>query len=97
MKNILVTGAAGFIGMFPYRIYNIGNNKPVALLDFIGILEMEIGTPAKKKMLPVQSTDVPATYTDISDIQRDAGFNQATNIQDGLKQFVKWYREYYKV
>ena len=85
------------ISMFPYRIYNIGNNKPVALLDFIGILEKEIGKPAKKKMLPMQPADVQETYADISDIQRDVGFNPTTNIQDGLKQFVKWYREYYKV
>jgi len=82
---------------FPYRIYNIGNNKPVALLKFINILEKEIGKPAKKKMLPMQPGDVQETYADITDIQRDVGYNPATYIQDGLKQFVEWYRGYYSV
>jgi len=82
---------------FPYRIYNIGNNKPVALLKFINILEKEIGKPAKKKMLPMQPGDVEETYADIADIQRDVGFSPTTSIKDGLKQFVKWYKEYYKI
>jgi len=81
----------------PYRIYNIGNNKPVALLDFIGILEKEIGKPVKKEMLPMQPADVVETYADISDIQRDVGFNPAIDIQVGLKRFVEWYREYHNV
>ena len=79
----------------PYRIYNIGNNKPVELLQFINILEKEIGKPARKKMLPMQPGDVQETYADITDIQRDVGYNPATYIQDGLKQFVEWYREYF--
>jgi UDP-glucuronate 4-epimerase len=82
---------------FPYRLYNIGNNKPVALLDFIDILEEEIGTSAQKKMLPMQPGDIQETYADISDIREDVGFNPTTDIRDGLKQFVKWYRAYYKI
>ena len=81
----------------PYRIYNIGNNRPVALLDFIQILEKEIGKPAKKKMLPMQPGDVLETYADITDIRRDVGYNPATEIQDGLKRFVGWYRDYYGI
>jgi UDP-glucuronate 4-epimerase len=84
-------------GVYPYRLYNIGNNKPVALLDFIGNLEKEIGKPAKKKMLPMQPADLQETYADISDVQKEVGFNPTTNIRDGLKQFVAWYREYHKV
>ena len=82
---------------FPYRIYNIGNNQPVALLDFIKILEKEIGKPAKKKLLPMQPGDVLETYADITDIQRDVGYSPTTDIYTGLKQFVSWYREYYNM
>jgi UDP-glucuronate 4-epimerase len=80
---------------FPYRIYNIGNNKPVALLDFIHILEKEIGKPAKKKLLPMQPGDVQETYADITDIRKEVGYNPVTEIAGGVKQFVVWYRDYY--
>ena len=80
---------------FPYRIYNIGNNKPVVLLDFIQILEREIGKPAKKSLLPMQPGDVHETYADITDIRKEVGYNPVTEIEDGLKQFVVWYRDYY--
>jgi UDP-glucuronate 4-epimerase len=81
----------------PYRIYNIGNNNPVELLEFIRILERQLGRKAKMNMLPIQPGDVPATYADIDDLMRDVGFKPATPIEDGIKHFLKWYREYYKV
>ncbi|MBM4270905.1 MAG: NAD-dependent epimerase [Deltaproteobacteria bacterium] len=81
----------------PYRIYNIGNNNPVKLLEFIRILERQLGRKAKMNMLPIQPGDVPATYADIDDLTRDVGFKPTTPIEDGIKHFLKWYREYYKV
>jgi UDP-glucuronate 4-epimerase len=81
----------------PYKVYNIGNNKPVKLMDFIGTLEKHLGIPAIKEYLPMQPGDVQATYADISDLERDVGFKPKTSIDDGLKKFVDWYKEYYGV
>jgi UDP-glucuronate 4-epimerase len=81
----------------PYRIYNIGNNQPVELLDFIGTLESCLGRTAKKKLLPMQPGDVPATYADVDDLMREVGFRPATPIATGIARFVEWYRAYYQV
>ena len=81
----------------PYRIYNIGNNSPVKLLDFIKILEQELGIEAKKNFLPMQPGDVHATYADVDDLAADTGYRPFTPIGEGLKSFVSWYREYYGV
>jgi UDP-glucuronate 4-epimerase len=80
----------------PYRIYNIGNNTPVALKDFIAILEKEIGIEAIKEYLPLQDGDVVATFADIEDLRNDLGYQPLTNIASGLKQFVEWYKEFYR-
>ncbi|ABL00999.1 NAD-dependent epimerase [Pelobacter propionicus] len=79
----------------PYRIYNIGNNRPVELGRFIETLEQLLGKKAIKNMLPMQPGDVPATCADIDDLARDAGFRPSTPIETGLRRFVEWYREYY--
>ncbi|MDD2997550.1 MAG: NAD-dependent epimerase [Candidatus Riflebacteria bacterium] len=81
----------------PYRIYNIGNNKPVELLRFIEIIEKKIGKEAIKEMLPMQPGDVPATYADVDDLMRDTGFAPATPLESGVSRFIDWYRDYYKV
>ncbi|MSQ48095.1 MAG: NAD-dependent epimerase [Deltaproteobacteria bacterium] len=81
----------------PYRIYNIGNNQPVELLDFIGTLESCLGRTADKRFLPLQPGDVPATYADVDDLMRDVGFRPATPIATGIARFVEWYRAYYQV
>ena len=81
----------------PYRIYNIGNNQPVELLRFVRVLEENLGMEAKKEYLPMQPGDVPATYADIDDLARDFGFHPGTSIEDGLRRFVSWYRDYYRV
>ncbi len=81
----------------PARIYNIGNYQPVELLRFIEVLEQTIGKKAKKKLLPIQPGDVPATYADIEDLSRGVGFKPATPIEVGIPRFVQWYREFYKV
>ena len=80
----------------PARIYNIGNHQPVELLRFIEVLEQAIGKKAKKKLLPIQAGDVPATYADIEDLSRDVGFKPATPIEVGIPRFVEWYRAFYK-
>jgi UDP-glucuronate 4-epimerase len=81
----------------PYRIYNIGNHQPVELMDLIAELERCLGRQAEKLLLPMQPGDVPATFADVEDLVRDTGFRPATPIQDGVREFVRWYREYYKV
>lgn len=81
----------------PYRLYNIGNNQPENLMDFIGTLEDEIGIKAKTKMLPMQPGDVYATYADTQNLEHYIGFKPATPLKDGIRKFVDWYREYYKM
>ena len=81
----------------PYRIYNIGNNEPVALMEFIETLEGAIGAKARKNMLPMQPGDVQATFADIDDLERDFGYRPRTPLADGIKAFVAWYRAFYRV
>ena len=81
----------------PWRIYNIGNNKPVDLVDVVAILEREFGREAHKEMLPMQPGDVPATFADVDDLMRDVGFRPDTPIEEGIRRFVKWYREFHGV
>jgi UDP-glucuronate 4-epimerase len=81
----------------PYRLYNIGNNRAVELKRFIEILEDCIGKKAKRRLLPMQPGDVPATYADVDDLARDAGFRPHTSLEEGLRKFVEWYREFYGV
>ena len=79
----------------PYKVYNIGNNNPVELMDFIGTIEKCLGKKANKNLLPLQAGDVPATYADVDDLMKDVGFKPATPIEVGIRRFVEWYREYY--
>lgn len=81
----------------PYKVYNIGNNNPVKLMDFITAIEKELGTEAEKIMLPIQPGDVPKTYADVNSLINDLGYKPETSIQYGIKQFISWYREYYNV
>lgn len=81
----------------PYRIYNIGNNNPVELMHLIEVLEDALGKKAEKNFLPLQPGDVPATYADVDALVEDVGFKPATSIEDGVKEFVKWYRDYYQL
>lgn len=80
----------------PYRLYNIGNSKPVQLMYLIQVLEDCLGVKAKKEFLPMQPGDVPATYADIEDLESEIGFKPRTAIEDGLAKFVAWYRDYYR-
>ena len=81
----------------PYKVYNIGNNSPVELMHLIEVLEKALGRKAQKNFLPIQPGDVPATFADVEDLVRDAGFKPATPIETGVGNFVKWYRDYYGI
>lgn len=85
------------ISSAPYKIYNIGNNNPVKLMDFITAIENKIGKTAEKNMLPLQAGDVPSTYADVSDLIRDFDYQPQTTIQEGIDKFVDWYRNFFKV
>jgi UDP-glucuronate 4-epimerase len=107
----IITGVVNVIGKVPgetedgapYKIYNIGNNKPENLLYFVETLEKclmqegMIDKPAEKEFLPMQPGDVYQTYADVDDLVRDFSFKPNTNLKDGLSRFVKWYKEYYKL
>jgi UDP-glucuronate 4-epimerase len=79
----------------PYRLYNIGNNQPVELMYFIECIEKALGKTAKKNFLPLQPGDVPKTFANIDALARDIGFRPKTRIEEGIRRFVDWYREYY--
>jgi UDP-glucuronate 4-epimerase len=81
----------------PWKIYNIGNNRPEELTHVVSLLEKEIGRKAIKEMLPMQPGDVEATFADVADLARDVGFRPATSIEDGIARFAKWYREYHRI
>lgn len=83
------------ISSAPYRIYNIGNNSPVQLLDFIEMLEKSIGVDAKKNFMDMQDGDVVSTYADTNDLIKDFGYKPDTKLADGISKFVTWYRKFY--
>ena len=76
-----------------YRIYNIGNNHPVELMEFITAIEKLLGKEAKKEFLDLQPGDVPATYADVDDLINDVGFKPSTTIETGIKRFIEWFKE----
>ena len=80
----------------PYRIYNIGNQQPVELMDYIGAIEDCLGKTAEKNLLPLQPGDVPDTWADTEDLAADVGYQPSTRIEVGVKNFVEWYLEFYK-
>ena len=89
----------------PYLIYNIGNNQPENLLDFVNILQEELlkagvltdnyDFESHKELVPMQPGDVPITYADTSDLEKDFGFKPSTSLREGLNKFAKWYKEFY--
>jgi UDP-glucuronate 4-epimerase len=81
----------------PYRVYNIGNNNPVELMHYIETLEKCLGMTAEKELLPLQPGDVPDTYANVEDLVADLDYKPATSVEEGVANFVRWYRDYYKV
>jgi len=80
----------------PYKIYNIGNNSPVRLMEFVEAIENKLGKTAKKNYMDLQPGDVPETYANVDDLYRDIDFKPQTTIQDGVNKFIDWYMEYYE-
>jgi UDP-glucuronate 4-epimerase len=95
VERVPPAGAAS--GGAPARIYNVGNHRPEQLTHVVALLEKELGRPAQKEMLPMQPGDVLETFADISDLMRDTGFAPATPIEEGVRGFVAWYREHYRI
>jgi len=81
----------------PWRVYNIGNNQPEELMKVVDVLERELGRAAVKEFLPMQPGDVPATYADVTALEREIGFRPKTSIEEGIHRFVAWYRDYHKL
>ena len=81
----------------PWRLYNIGNNNPVDLMDYIEALEKVLGKTAEKDFLPLQPGDVPDTYADVKDLVEQFHYKPSTTIEDGITNFISWYREYHKI
>jgi len=79
----------------PFRVFNIGSDTAVGLMRYIEVLEENLGKTAKKNMLPMQPGDVPATWADVDDLREAVGYQPTTSVEDGVKKFVEWYREYY--
>jgi UDP-glucuronate 4-epimerase len=81
----------------PWRVYNIGNNNPVELLEVVRLLEDSLGVKAKRELLPMQPGDVPATYADVDDLMREVEFKPSTPIGEGIQRFVAWFRDYHRL
>jgi UDP-glucuronate 4-epimerase len=92
-----IPGDDGDAGRAPARIYNVGNHHPEELTHVVALLEKELGRRAVKEMLPMQPGDVMETFADVGDLMRDVGFRPGTSIEDGIRDFVAWYRNHYKV
>lgn len=96
IANILPNPPAEIETGARYKVYNIGNNKPEKLMDYIETLEKHLGREAKKEFLPMQPGDVYQTYADVSDLMHDFNFKPSTSIDEGLSKFVTWFKEYYR-
>jgi UDP-glucuronate 4-epimerase len=81
----------------PWRVYNIGNNKPVLLTDYIAAIEKAVGKTAKRELLPMQAGDVPDTFADVDDLVDEFGYRPATSVEDGIARYVAWFRDYFRV
>ncbi len=79
----------------PFRIYNIGNQKPVALTRYIDVLERQLGKKARKNLLPLQLGDVKDTWADVETLVREVGYRPSTDLETGVKHFVEWYLAYF--
>lgn len=81
----------------PWKVYNIGNSQPVELLHYIEVIEKALGKTTEKELLPLQPGDVEHTYADVTSLQRDTGYQPRFSIEDGVEEFIRWYRDYYRV
>ena len=98
--NDIIDGIMGAVKLnkkFEHRIYNLGNNNPEDLSNFINLIEETIGIKAKKRLLPIQPGDVKETFAEISESTKDLNFKPKVNIKEGIPRFVEWYKSYYKI
>ena len=98
--NDIIDGIMGAVKLnkkFEHRIYNLGNNNPEDLSNFINLIEETIGIKAKKRLLPIQPGDVKETFAEISESTKDLNFKPKVNIKEGIPKFVEWYKSYYKI
>ncbi|MEM6815549.1 MAG: NAD-dependent epimerase/dehydratase family protein, partial [Bacteroidota bacterium] len=81
----------------PYQLFNIGNNSPVELMDYIKAIEEKLGKQAEKNFIPLQTGDVPETFAEVSDLEQKIAYKPSTSVREGVGKFIDWYKEYYKV
>ena len=81
----------------PWRVYNIGNNNPIRLLDFVEAIEKRLGKKAERIMMDIQPGDVPATYANVADLRADMDYTPDTSLEQGVNAFIEWYQNYYNV
>ena len=84
-----------FYSSAPYKVYNIGNNNPVKLMDFISAIENELDVEINKNMLPLQPGDVPKTFANVENLMKDVDYKPSTTIEYGIKKFIDWFKNYY--
>jgi UDP-glucuronate 4-epimerase len=97
LKIVDLAPRAGEAGVAPAQVYNVGNRRPEDLMHVVKVMEKELGREAVKELLPMQPGDVMETFADIGDLARDVGFKPQTSIEDGVRSFVSWYRDYYRI
>jgi len=97
LKIVDLAPRAGEAGVAPAQVYNVGNRRPEDLMHVVKVMEKELGREAVKEMLPMQPGDVLETFADIGDLARDVGFKPQTSIEDGIRSFVAWYRDYHRI
>jgi len=97
VDDIVVGVLAAIDKSYPYEIFNLGGDHPVKLSYFIETIEKELGREAEKNLLPIQPGDVPRTMADLTKAKEMLGFNPQTRIEEGIKNFIQWYKEYYSV
>ena len=95
-KNLKPKNLPPQVSTAPYRLYNIGNNAPLPLMTFIETIEDTLGEKAEKNFMPMQDGDVVSTYADVSGLINDFGYKPDTKLTDGIEEFVKWYKNFYK-
>jgi len=104
ITNVIPTPDSNWVGdrpdpstsVAPFRLYNVGNNEPVEVLELIALLEEALGRKATRNFLPMQAGDVVATYADVESLQRVTGFKPHTSMREEIARFVEWYREFYR-
>ena len=97
MVQSLTSAKSKFLSLAPWRVYNIGNNSPVELFDYIEAIEEALDIKAEKELLPLQPGDVPDTYADVDDLVKEFDYKPSMSVKQGVKNFVDWFKEYHNL